>query len=85
MKSPAKAANKQTVSLTINSDVYAQAKELGINVSQIAEQALAAEVARHEAERLRAEIAADLEAISEYESKHGSFAEMAREHYRRDD
>jgi antitoxin CcdA len=78
-------AGKQTVSLTINSDLYAQAKKLGINASQVAEQALAAEVARQIAERLRAEIAEDLEAISEYEAKHGSFAEMARAHYRGDE
>jgi post-segregation antitoxin (ccd killing protein) len=70
------------VSLTINSDLYAQAKQLGINASQVAEDALAAEVARRTAEALRAEIAQDLEAISAYEEKHGSFAEMARDHYR---
>lgn len=75
-------ATKQTVSLTINSDLYAQAKKLGINASQIAEDALAAEVARRKAEVLRAEIAQDLDAISTYEEKHGSFAEMARQHYR---
>jgi antitoxin CcdA len=79
-------AAKQTVSLTINSDLYAQAKKLGINTSQVAEQALAAEVARLRAEQLRGEIVQDLEAISDYEAKHGSFAEMARDHYeRRDD
>ncbi|HEU0030804.1 MAG TPA: type II toxin-antitoxin system CcdA family antitoxin [Kofleriaceae bacterium] len=76
---------KQTVSLTIDSDVYAQAKKLGINASQVAEAALAAEVTRHKTEQLRAEIAQDLDAISEYEAKHGSFAAMAREHYRRGD
>jgi len=74
-------AGKQTVSLTINSDLYAQVKKLGINASQIAEQALSDEVARRRSEELRAEIAQDLEAISAYEAKHGSFAEMARAHY----
>lgn len=74
-------AGKKTVSLTLNSDLYAQAKKLGINTSQVAEQALAVEVARRKAELLRAEIAQDLEAISTYEARHGSFAEMAREHY----
>jgi antitoxin CcdA len=74
-------AAKQTVSLTINSDLYAQAKGFGINASQVAEEALAHEVARHKAERLKAEIQQDLQALDAYEAKHGSFAEMVREHY----
>jgi post-segregation antitoxin (ccd killing protein) len=71
--------------LTINSDLYAQAKKLGINASQIAEQALSAEVARQRAVQIRAEIAQDLAAISAYEEKHGSFAAMVRAHYKSDD
>ncbi len=78
-------ASKQTVSVTINSDLYAQAKRLGVNVSQIAEEALALELARRHAEQLQAEIRADLEASNAYADKHGSFAEMVREHYARDD
>ncbi len=74
-------AAKQTVSLTINSDLYAQAKGLGINASQIAEEALANEVARRKAEQLREEIKQDLQALDAYEAEHGSFAEMVREHY----
>lgn len=74
-------AAKQTVSLTINSDVYTQAKKLGINASQVAEEALIREVAHRKAEQLRAEIRQDLEAANAYMSKHGSFAEMVRQHY----
>jgi post-segregation antitoxin (ccd killing protein) len=74
-------AAKQTVSVTINSDLYTQAKGLGINTSQVAEEALANEVARHKAERLKAEIQQDLQALDAYEAEHGSFAEMVREHY----
>jgi antitoxin CcdA len=74
-------ATKQTVSLTLNSDLYAQAKRLGINTSHIAEEALAREVARRHAEQLKAEIRKDLEALDAYQSRHGSFAEMVREHY----
>jgi post-segregation antitoxin (ccd killing protein) len=74
-------AAKQTVSLTLNSDLYAQAKRFGINASQIAEEALALEVARHKAEQLRSEIQRDIEALDAYESKYGSFPEMVREHY----
>jgi antitoxin CcdA len=78
-------ATKQTVSLTINSDLYAQAKKLGINASQVAEEALAQHVARRTAERLRAEIRQDLEAVNSYMAKHGSFAEMVRQHYHGDE
>jgi len=74
-------AAKQTVSVTINSDLYALAKGLGINTSQVAEEALADEVARHKAKRLKGEIQQDLEALNAYEAQHGSFAEMVREHY----
>jgi post-segregation antitoxin (ccd killing protein) len=74
-------AVKQTVSVTINSDLYAQAKGFGINASQIAEEAIANEVARRKAEQIKGEIQRDLEALDAYEAKHGSFAEMVREHY----
>lgn len=74
-------AAKQTVSLTINSDLYAQARRLGVSASQVAEEALAHEVARLNAERLREEIRKDLQALDDYEAKYGSFAEMARQHY----
>jgi post-segregation antitoxin (ccd killing protein) len=77
-------APKQTVSVTLNSELYTQAKGLGINASQIAEEALAAEVARRHAERIQAEIREDLEASNAYTAKHGSFAEMVREHDGRD-
>ncbi|HEU4733631.1 MAG TPA: type II toxin-antitoxin system CcdA family antitoxin [Kofleriaceae bacterium] len=72
------------MSLTINSDVYAQAKELGINASQVAEEALIQHVARRRAEQLQAEIRQDLAAASSYMARHGSFADLVREHYRGD-
>lgn len=83
MRTPAydtKAA-KQTVSVTINSDLYAQAKGFGLNTSQIAEDALAREVARRKAEQLKAEILQDLAACDAYSEKYGSFPDLVREHY----
>jgi antitoxin CcdA len=74
-------APKQTVSLTLNSDLYAQAKALDINASQVAEEALVYEVNRRRAEKIKAEIREDIEALDAYEAKHGSFVDMAREHY----
>lgn len=78
-------APKQTVSLTINSDLYAQAKRLGINASQVAEEALIEQVARRKAEQIRAEIRQDLEAVDAYAAKYGSFPDMVRQHYAGDD
>jgi post-segregation antitoxin (ccd killing protein) len=74
-------AGKQTVSLTINSDLYARAKRLGINASKVAEQALGDEVARRTAQEVKVEIQRDLEASDAYAEKHGSFADLVRDHY----
>jgi antitoxin CcdA len=74
-------AAKQTVSLTLNSDLYAKAKALGINVSQVAEQAVADAYTRLRAETLAREIAADLAAAAAYADQHGAFADHVRAHY----
>ncbi|HEU4619028.1 MAG TPA: type II toxin-antitoxin system CcdA family antitoxin [Gammaproteobacteria bacterium] len=76
---------KRTVSLTIDSELYRQAKELNVNASKVAEEALANEVARRRAEALAAEIRLDLAAANDYVEKHGSFADLAREHFASDD
>jgi post-segregation antitoxin (ccd killing protein) len=78
-------APKQTVSLTLNSDLYAKAKRLGINASQVAEQAIADEYASLRAKQLRAELQKELEEIERYVNEHGCFAEMVRAHYGSDD
>ena len=74
-------APKQTVSLTLNSDLYAKAKKLGINASQVAEEALDYIVAKRLAEQLKVEIGQDLAAYNAYLAEHGSPAELARAHY----
>ena len=76
---------KQTVSITVNSELYAMAKDMGINTSQVAEQALAETYATRHAARITAELKQDLAAMEEYEKQHGSFAESVREHYERED
>ena len=75
-------APKQTVSLTINSDLFARAKALGINASRIAEEALTLELERRRSLALATEIKADVAAADAYIQKHGSFAALAREHFR---
>jgi post-segregation antitoxin (ccd killing protein) len=78
-------AAKQTVSVTLNSDLYAKAKSLGINASRVAEEALAAEYAAQRGAALRAELERDLAALEAYSAEHGSFADLARAEYERDD
>lgn len=77
---------KQTVSLTVNSDLYAKVRRLGMNASQIAEEALAQALARKLAEQVKDEIREDLAAYNSYVETHGSPADLARAYYReRDD
>ena len=78
-------APKQTVSITLNSDLYAKAKSLGINASKVAEEALAHEYSARRSEALRAEIHDELAALERYEAQHGSFPDLVRAHYERDD
>ncbi len=78
-------APKQTVSVTLNADLYARAKRLGINASRVAEQALAEAYARERAAQVAAETRQDLDAIAAYEEKHGAFADHVRAHFERDD
>jgi antitoxin CcdA len=74
-------AGKQTVSVTLNSDLYAKAKSIGINASQVAEEAIAREYASRRARVLREELAQELAAIDKYVEEHGCFAESVREFY----
>lgn len=78
-------APKQTVSITLNSDLYAKAKSMGINASKVAEEALAQEYSARLRDALRAEIRDELAALERYEAQHGSFPELVRAHYERDD
>jgi post-segregation antitoxin (ccd killing protein) len=78
-------APKQTVSITLNSDLYAKAKSLGINTSKVAEEALAHEYSARRSEALRAEIRDELAALERYEAQHGSFPDLVRAHDERDD
>ena len=75
-------ARKRTVSLTLNADLYAKAKSAGINLSKVAEQALAHALAKRLAEQNNeADIRQDLDALNAFVEVHGSFGEMVREHY----
>jgi antitoxin CcdA len=73
-------AKKRTVSLTLNGDLCAKAKAQGINISEVAEAALAEALALHLKKRIQAEIEQDLAAYNAYVDRHGSPAEMLRNH-----
>ena len=78
-------APKQTVSVTLNSDLYAKAKSVGINASKVAEEAIADEYSKRRKEALLKELQQDLAAVERYEEQHGSFPELVRAHYERED
>jgi post-segregation antitoxin (ccd killing protein) len=78
-------AAKQTVSITLNSDLYAKAKSAGINTSKVAEEALAMKYAELCSEALIAELREGLAAVDGYAEQHGSFSELVRKHYEQDD
>ena len=78
-------APKQTVSITLNSDLYAKAKAIGINASGVAEEALARAYAERCKQTQAVELELDVAAVDSYSAEHGSFGELARAHYERDD
>ncbi len=78
-------AAKQTVSVTLNSDLYAKAKGMGINTSKVAEEALATKYAELCSEALIAELREGLAAVDRYAEQHGSFSELVRRHYEQED
>jgi post-segregation antitoxin (ccd killing protein) len=72
-------ARKRTVSLTVNGDLYTKAKAAGINVSRVAEEALADALRRRQAEVLQDEIRRDQRALARYVAEHGDPAAELRE------
>ncbi len=87
MRKPAfdTSAPKRTVSLTLNSDLYANAKSAGINISKVAEEALAVAYVDQRRAKLAADLQQDIAAAENYAESHGSFADFVRAHYERDD
>jgi post-segregation antitoxin (ccd killing protein) len=63
-------APKQTVSLTLNSDLYAKARSFDINTSRVAEEALAYAVKEKVAAQIRREVAEDIAYWDAFEEQH---------------
>ena len=71
-------AAKRAVNLTLNSDLVEKARAEGLNLSSIAEDAVAAALARRARERWDAEIAEACEAHDRYLEAYGSLGELLR-------
>ena len=74
-----RSARKQSVSLSINSDLYARAQASGIDASRVVEEALARALAARATDLIRAEIRQDMEALTEYVAKQGDPGAAYRE------
>ncbi len=68
-------AAKRPVNLTLNSDLVARARGEGLNLSALAEEAVAAALARRARERLAAEIAQGCQAHALYLAEYGSLGD----------
>lgn len=72
-------APKKATNLTVNSDLLAQAKGLGINLSAVFEQSLAREVKRLKAEAWLRENRGAIEAYNRDVEAHGTFSDHFRD------
>lgn len=71
-------APKKTTSVSLAEPLLAEAKALGINVSQAAEEGVAAAVARHRREQWLQENAAAIQSYNEFVEKHGMVLDKYR-------
>lgn len=71
-------AAKRPVNLTLNSDLVAKARAEGLNLSALAEEAVATALARRTREKLEAGIARGCEVHDQYLAEYGSLADAVR-------
>ena len=71
-------AAKRSVNLTLNSDLVTRARAEGLNLSALAEEAVAAALTRRAREKLAAEIAQACRAHEQYLSEYGSLGDAVR-------
>lgn len=79
-----KSAPKRTVSITLDADLYANAKSVGVNISKVAEEALEIAYADRRRALLAAQLQQDVAAAESYAQMHGAFSELVRAHYAQD-
>ncbi len=71
-------AVKRPVNLTLNGDLVARARAEGLNISALAEEAVAAALTRRARERLAVEIAQGCRAHEQYLAAYGSLGDAVR-------
>lgn len=71
-------AAKRPVNISLNADLVAKARDAGLNLSAIAEEAVATALARRARENWEAEIAAACAAHDRYLEQYGSLGEILR-------
>jgi post-segregation antitoxin (ccd killing protein) len=71
-------AVKRPVNLTLNGDLVTRARAEGLNLSALAEEAVAAALARRARERLDADIAQACRVHDQYLAEYGSLGEAVR-------
>ena len=71
-------APKKAANLSVNSDLLAQAKKLGINISAVLEHSLADKVKMLKAEAWKRENKEAIEEYNEHVQTHDSFGDQAR-------
>lgn len=73
-------ARRKTVSLTINADLHAKAKQAGLNESRLAEQAIAVALEAYMEAELHKTLSAEIDGYAEFTEREGRFSEKLREH-----
>ncbi len=71
-------AGKRPVNLTLNGDLVARARAEGLNLSALAEEAVAAALARRAREKLAAEITQGCRVHEQYLADYGSLGDAVR-------
>jgi post-segregation antitoxin (ccd killing protein) len=69
---------KRAVNLTLSSDLLARAKEAGLNLSALAEEAVEAALSRIAQDKLAAEIAQACQVHADYLVQYGSLRDWVR-------
>ncbi len=75
---PAKPGRKRAVNVTVDENVLAEAKQLGLNLSQILEDELHKRVTEERTRRWQEEHREAIEAHNRFTEKHGIFGEEFR-------
>src|SRR5262245_8627781 len=75
---PPKPARKRAVNVTVDEDILAEAKQLGLNLSQVLNDELRRRVTEEKIRRFEAEHREAIEAHNRFIDKHGIFGEEFR-------